>query len=96
VGWSAEEYTTWKADELVGMRKEVSSFILRSVKWVGKGKLCTVLYYKEKNWDIVVLMGNTLGNSGFGILQSSCTNIKNDCVNVNWVFVVSAGGIMFC
>jgi hypothetical protein len=96
VGWSAEEYTTWQTDELVGIRKEVSGFILGSEKWVGKGKLCTVLYYKGKNWDNVGLMGNTFVNSGVGILQSSCINIKTDCVNVNWVFVVSAGGVMFC
>ena len=47
VGWSAEEYTTWQTDELVGMRKEVSSFVLGSEKWVGKGELCTVLYYSK-------------------------------------------------
>jgi hypothetical protein len=96
VGWSAEEYTTWQTDELVGMRKEVSGFMLGSEKWEGKGKLCTVLYYKGKKWDNVGLMGNTFVNSGVGILQSSCINIKTDCVNVNWVFVVSAGGVIFC
>jgi len=41
-------------------------------------------------------MGNTVVNSGVGILQSSCINIKTDCVNVNWVFVVSAVVVMFC
>lgn len=96
MGWSAEEYTTWQTDELVGVRKEVSSFILGSEKWVGIGKPCTVLYCKGENWDNVVLMGNTVVNSGVGILQSSCINIKTDSVSVNWVFMVSAGGVMFC
>jgi hypothetical protein len=83
-------------DELVGMRKEVSSSILGSEKWVGKGKLCAMLYCKGENWYNVGLMGNTVVNSGVGILQSSCINIKTDGVNVNWVFVVSVGGVMFC
>lgn len=96
MGWNAEEYTRWQMDELVGMRKEVSSFILGSEKWVGKGKLCTMLCYKGENWDNVGPMGNTVVNSGVGILHSGCINIKTDCVNVNWFFVVSAGGVMFC
>jgi len=69
VGWSAEEYTTWQTDELVGIRKEVSGFILGSENWVGKGKLYTVLYYEGKKWDNVGLMGCTFVNSGVGILQ---------------------------
>jgi hypothetical protein len=28
VGWSVGEYTTWQTDELVGVRKEVSCFVL--------------------------------------------------------------------
>jgi len=63
---------------------------------VGEGNPCTVLYYKGENWDNVGLMGNNVVNSGVGILQSSCINITTNCVNVNWVFVVSAGGVMFC
>jgi hypothetical protein len=76
VGWSAEEYTMWQMDELVGMGKEVSSFISGSKKWVGKRKLCIMLYYKGENWDNVGQMGNTVVNSGVGILQSSSINIK--------------------
>ena len=96
MGWSAEKYTTWQTDELVGTRKEVSSFILGNEKWVGKGKLCKMLYCKGENWHNVGLMGNTVVNSGVGILHSSCINIKTDCVNVNSVFVASAVGVMFC
>jgi len=55
-----------------------------------------MLYCKGENWDNVGLMGNTVVNSGVGILQSSSISIKTDSLNVNWVFVVSAGGVIFC
>jgi hypothetical protein len=63
---------------------------------VGKGKQCTVLYYTGKNWVMQGIMGKTDVKSGVGILQSSCIDIKTDCVNVNWVVVVSAGGYVLC
>ena len=49
MGWNVEEYTAWQMNELVGMRREVSSFILGSEEWVGKGKLCTLLYHRGEN-----------------------------------------------
>lgn len=53
-----------------------------------------MLYYKGKMWDNVGLMGNTVVHSEVGLLKSSYITIKTDCVIVNQVVEVSAGG--FC